>query len=116
NGSASEVLPTPGGGFIAAGWKRSSGGGIFDTDMWVVKLDASGNPTSQRTYGGGGRDEPYALQFTSDGGYITAGLSTSFGASGHAPLVMKFDSVGNIQWQKTYIVGGRDWANAIKQT
>src|SRR3989442_14593968 len=68
NAGAAEALPTPDGGFIAAGWKRSSGGGLFDTDMWVVKLDSFGSLTSQRTYGGGGRDEIYTFQLTSDGG------------------------------------------------
>lgn len=84
--------------------------------MWVVSVDSSGNPVAQRTYGGGGRDEIYSLQPTSDGGFITVGLSTSFGAAGHAPLVLKFDASGTIQWQKTYIVAGRDWGNAIRQT
>jgi len=44
----------------------------------------------------------YSIIQTSDGGYIVAGFTESFGAGGWDVLVIKLDSNGNIQWAKTY--------------
>src|SRR2546423_10974379 len=113
-GGAADVRQTPDGGFVAAGWTKAFVGA--NTDMWLVRLDASGNILWQRSYGGAGRDEIEKLHPTTDGGYIGIGLSSSFGAGQHAPLVLKFDANGNVQWQKTYLRSGRDWGFDIVQT
>ena len=113
-GGAADVRQTPDGGFVAAGWTKAFVGA--NTDMWLVRLDASGNILWQRSYGGAGRDEIEKLHPTPDGGYIGIGLSSSFGAGQHAPLVLKFDANGNVQWQKTYLHSGRDWGFDIVQT
>jgi len=53
---------------------------------------------------------------SSDGGYIVAGETGSFGAGGSDVWVVKFDSTGSVEWQRTY--GGPDdeSAAAILQT
>ena len=81
-----------------------------------MKLDSSGNVTWQKTYGGSGEDYANSIQQTSDGGYIVAGQTYSFRASGFDAWVLKLDSSGNITWQKTS--GGSSWdtANSVKQT
>jgi len=112
---AADVFPTSDGGYLAAGWTKSFGAQGWN-DEWFVKLDALGNIQSQRRIGGSDRDDIQRLELTSDGGYITVALSDSFGASQHAPLVLKFDTTGNLQWQKNYISSGRDWGNSLKQT
>lgn len=55
------------------------------------------------TYGGTGSlaDEMRSVRQTSDGGYIIAGETNSFGENGDA-WVMKLDKDGNVIWQKTY--------------
>jgi hypothetical protein len=42
------------------------------------------------------------IRVTSDGGYIVAGYTSSFGAVAMDVWVLKLDGQGNIQWQKTY--------------
>jgi len=69
-----------------------------------------------RTYGGSEDDYAYSIQQTSDGGYIVAGKTSSFGAGSGDVLVLKLSSDGSIEWQKTC---GRDYsdeAHSIQQT
>ena len=70
----------------------------------------SGYSLWARVYGGPGDDFNYEFKRTSDGGYIIVGQTFSFGAGDGDLLVMKLDSQGNIQWQKTYEGPGYDWA------
>jgi uncharacterized delta-60 repeat protein len=56
----------------------------------------------ERTYGGKREDIAYCIQQTSDGGYIVAGQTESFGEGSDDYLVLKLGQNGNIQWQKTY--------------
>ncbi len=97
-----------------AGYTSSFGAGRYDA--WVIKLDASGNVQWQKTYGGRNLDEAKSIQQTSDGGYIVAGETWSFGAGGRDAWVIKLDAKGNVQWRKTY--GGKyeDRAKSIQQT
>jgi hypothetical protein len=54
-----------------------------------------------KTYGGQSYDGASSIKQTSDGGYIVAGTTMSFG-TGNDVWVLKFDANGDIQWQKVY--------------
>ncbi len=69
-----------------------------------------------RTYGGGGWDSPSSIKQTTDGGFIVAGFTTSFGAGSGNYWILKLDSNGNVAWQKTYGWDGGDYAYSIQQT
>ncbi len=56
----------------------------------------------QKILGGPGNERGSAVVITYDGGYATAGHTTSYGAGGEDFYVIKTDSLGNILWQKTY--------------
>lgn len=58
----------------------------------------------------------YAIQQTSDGGYVYAGSTSSFGAGGHDVSVVKLAADGTVAWQKTYGGSGDDTAWSIQQT
>ena len=114
NESASAVQQTTDGGYIVAGSTDSSGAG--SNDFWILKLDISGNIEWQKTYGGAGDDVAASIEQTEDGGYVVAGYTLSFGAGKKDVWVVKLDTSGNIEWQKTY--GGKedDVAVSAQQT
>jgi uncharacterized repeat protein (TIGR02543 family) len=69
-----------------------------------------------RTYGGSYLDYAYSVQQTADGGYIVAGGTESFGGGLEDILILKLNSYGEIEWQKSY--GGRtyDLFYSLQQT
>jgi hypothetical protein len=111
---AFSVQQTSDGGYIVAGWTNFFGGG--NLDIFLIKTDANGNIQWAKTYGGTSNDWASSVQQTSNGGYIVAGYTYSFGAGGLDIFLIKTDANGNIQWAKTY--GGTDWDSAysVQQT
>jgi hypothetical protein len=125
-----DIHPTSDGGYILiagsdsdiSGDKNANSKGAID--YWIVKLDAIGNITWQKTIGGSGNDWPKCISQTTDGGYIAGGYSSS-GISGdknEASLggddfwIIKLDALGNIEWQNTIGGNSTDLLNDLNQT
>jgi len=96
---AFSVQQTSDGGYIVAGAAASFGVGV---DIFLIKTDANGNVQWAKTYGGTSTDLAESVRQTSDGGYIVAGHTYSFGAGGRDIFLIKTDANGNIIWAKTY--------------
>jgi hypothetical protein len=90
---AFSVQQTSDSGYVVAGYTGSFG--AFDGDVYLIKTDASGDTLWTRRYGGSDYDWGYAVQQTSDGGYIVTGLTASFGAGGWDIYLIKTDANGN---------------------
>ncbi len=101
---SSSLIQTSDGGYAIAGSTFSFGAGQLD--VYVVKLDASGNLQWTKTIGGPSDEAGISLIQTSDGGYAIAGYTNSFGAGGEDVYVFKLDANGNLQWTKT--IGGEN--------
>lgn len=69
-----------------------------------------------KTYGGKNTDAAVALLRTSEGGYVFAGYTTSFGAGGSDFWLVKTDTSGNLQWNRTYGGTSDDTAWDLVQT
>ncbi len=129
---AYSIQQTTDGGYIVSGFNASIDGdvtghhgNINDTDYWIVKLDNSGAIQWQKSLGGSNSEYPYSIQQTTDGGYIVAGSSDSSDGdvSGHHGTtdnndfwVVKLDSAGVIQWQKSLGGNSNEYAFSVHQT
>ena len=96
----SSIEQTTDGGYVLFGGTNSSGGG--DYDLWVLKLTNTAAIQWEKTYGGAGYESATSLSQTSDGGYVIAGRTNSFGAGDYDAWILKLNASGAIQWQKTY--------------
>ncbi len=102
------------GSYVLVGYTESFGAGAGD--IWVLKFDSSYNLLWAKTYGGAANDRARSVEATTDGGVVIAGETESFGAGGSDAWVLKLDSNGNIEWEKTYGGTSNDYANSIKIT
>lgn len=89
---AGSIMVNTGGGYLVSGITKSFGAGNYD--MWLLKLDASGNILWQKTYGTSDADIGRGVILTSDGGYAIAGATGPWPDSDIQ--VLKLDSNGNI--------------------
>lgn len=69
-----------------------------------------------KTYGGPGNDVGNSVKQTSDGGYIIAGYTDSYGVGGQDVWLLKTDINGDTLWTKTYGGSCNDRANSVQQT
>ena len=126
NEFASSIIQTTDGGFIVAGCTESTDGDISEnkgwSDVWIVRLDISGNLIWEKSLGGNNPDCAFSIEQTIDGGFIIAGYSASNNGDvtgNHAYddyWVVKLDELGNLEWEKSF--GGSDFeeANSVQQT
>jgi uncharacterized delta-60 repeat protein len=100
------------GGFVVAGFTTSFGAGSYDA--WVLRLDAVGNVLWQRAYGGGLQDWANSVDLTTDGGFVVAGYTESFGVGANDVWVLRLDGSGSVQWTTTYGGAADDYAYAVQ--
>jgi len=107
------IQQTSDGGFIIVGNTYFGAGG---TDVYLIKTDANGNALWTKAIGGLFADVGYSVQQTTDGGYIVAGVTQSFGVGSTNVYLIKTDTSGNPIWSKTFGGTGYDAGQSIQQT
>ena len=88
------TMQTSDGGYILGGATASFGEGNRDT--WIMKLDANGAVTWQKTFGGTADDFIKSVQQTREGEYVAAGYTFSFGSGLNNGLFLNLDRKGSM--------------------
>lgn len=107
------VRQTDDDGYILVGSTRTYGAGW--SDLYLVKTDASGDTLWTRVYGGTNDDYGYSVQQSLDGGYIVAGVTSSFGG-GDRTWLIKTDASGDTLWTRIYSTTERNNFLSVQQT
>jgi len=69
-----------------------------------------------RTYGGTDDDRGYSVQQTTDGGYVVAGYTRSFGAGYDDVYLIKTNASGDTLWTRAYGGTNYDAGFSVQQT
>ena len=98
-------------------------------DFWILKIDSLGSIHWDKDFGGTGDDWFYSIDKTYDGGYILGGSSNSEisgdktepnrdTSSIHSMdyWIVKVDSIGNKEWDKTFGGSNEEELKTVKQT
>ncbi len=93
------VIKTSDGGYAIIGTTNSLGAGNYD--VWLLKMDSSGDTLWTKTYGGPDDDEGYCLRETNDNGFIIAAYKT-IPQHYRDGWIIKTDATGNMDWEYTF--------------
>jgi hypothetical protein len=113
---ALSVKQTSDGGYVVGGVSYVN---WLPSDLWLLKYDNAGMFLWQKSYGGSGYDGITAVEQTSDGGLIIEAYSGSndsdiTNSNGNYDFwIVKTDSAGNMQWQKSLGSSDVDWPHAL---
>jgi uncharacterized delta-60 repeat protein len=88
-----------------AGYTRSYG--AQEHDMVLLKYSSSGSLLDNFTWGGSDWENAYDIILDSSENIYLAGYTRSFGAVFNDVCLVKFNSGGTLQWNRTW--GGNDW-------
>jgi len=105
---------TSDGGYVVAGETQSSGAG--SRDVWLLRIDDSGDTLWTKTFGGSSSDVGYSVQQTSDSGYIISGSTQSFGAGNRDVWLIRTNATGDALWTRTFGGAGEDVGYSVQQT
>lgn len=123
--TALSVSETPDGGCVAAGPTESNDADVSGNkgkrDYLVVKLSPTGNLQWQKCFGGTEIDDAWSVKYTKSGGIIVAGTSSSSDGDvtdtnfGSDVWIVKLNSNGVLEWQKTYGGEKNDLAYTLRE-
>ena len=119
------------GGYVLAGNTSSDDGDITENnglrDYWIVKLQANGDVEWQKSYGGSQFDEAVSIDQTLDNGFVVLGYAKSNDGDVSSSItpstngdkdywLIKLDSTGNLEWEKSFGGSADDDGFSVKQT
>ncbi len=112
--AANSVRQTPDGGYIVTGSSMSFGPGY--SGLYLLKINEVGDSMWTCTYGGNESDGGKVILPASNGGYLIAGQTHSYGAGEIDFRAVRVDSMGDTLWTRTYGGEENDYLKDAKQT
>jgi PKD repeat protein len=131
NDQLNSLQQTNDGGYILGGFSGSDIGGDKNqpkkgvaNDFWIIKIDSQGNKQWERDFGGlAGQALSSVIQATDRGylltGYSSSGIGGDKSEANHGFInywVVKIDSAGSKQWDKTFTGGNNEAYSSGVQT
>lgn len=98
--SVTSFIETADLGLLIFGSTLSIGSG--NNDIYMLKLDQSGNYLWSKAAGNAGNDIATSATEIYGSGFLFTGYTSSFGLNGFAPLLLRTDTIGDVQWVKTF--------------
>ncbi len=105
---------TSDGGYILTGSTNSYGSGF--SDVWLVKINNSGEELWNKTFGGSNHDHGNSVKQTSDGGYIIVGVTEPSPTEFIDIYIIKTNSTGDLEWENTFGGDKPDGGYSVLQT
>jgi len=82
----------------------------------IEAVDGESSLLFSRTYGGIDNERAWALDQASDGGFVIAGMTESYGAGYDDVLLLKLDTIGNLEMGKAYDAASGEECYSVKVT
>lgn len=108
------IIQTPDNGYMTVGTTASFGSG--KSDVYVNKLDSTGNLEWSKAYGGLEDDYGRAIVHSGDGNVFVMGYTSSFDAEFKQIYVLKLNYEGNVLWSKTFGLDRSDYGTSMAST
>ena len=90
---------------ISTGYTTSYGTG--DKDIFISKTDINGNVIWFKTWGGIADEEAESIAVSEDGSFVISGDTFSYGNGDSESVIIKFNSNGDLLWNRTW--GNSNW-------
>ena len=87
-------------GYVIAGFTDSRGAGDFD--CYLLGVNASGEETWSKTFGGAKSDRCWSIEQSADGGFALAGETESSGAGEEDCWLVRVDAEGSELWNASF--------------
>ncbi len=108
---AYEIALDASGNTFITGVTSSYGAG--HSSVFLLKYDPSGNLLWDKTWGGSSGETGRELAIDASGNVYITGETASFGAGYSDAFILKYDSSGNLLWDKTWGSSGNDYGKGI---
>jgi hypothetical protein len=99
NDEAHDLVQTGDGGYLIAGDTSFASG---NEDACLLKVGSNGSMLWNRTFGGPALDTFLSIVQLNDGSIALSGCTASYGSGSNDAWLVKTDSTGTLQWNKTY--------------
>jgi hypothetical protein len=117
---ASSMVQTNDGGYVVTGYATINQvlNGRYESNFWLAKFNSAGAQLWNKTFGNPANTEAFSVIQTSEGGYALTGKISSSNINQEFYFwLVKTDSIGDEQWNKTFGSPGYDnEANSVIQT
>lgn len=107
-----DIIQTQDGGFVGTGFSYPAG----NYQTWIMRFNQNGDSLWNRSYGGPGREQGFKVDATPDGGFVVAGVTTSYGAGYDDIWLLKVDASGDSLWSRTFGGPSYEGASALTAT